>query len=180
MTDVEFSVFVEAYRVKAVSMASRMLKNSDDAQDAVQEAFVRAYRNKERFRGDSAFSTWFYRIVYTQCLNTLRKHRSIPIHETIDEDESTVWVEPEIFDSIDRETIDEILRDEMSSMQPLYAVVMDLFYVQECSYEQITNVTGMPLGTVKTRLNRGRQMLKDAVQRRLSVQELAEEKGSQL
>lgn len=144
-------------------MARRMLKNDDDACDAVQESFLRPHKSLNTFRGDASLGTWFYRIVYTTCLNILRKQRRLPVHETLNEDESSVWIEPEIFDTIDKITIDEILRKEMSMMPSLYAVVMDLFYVQECSYEQIVKITGMPLGTVKTRLNRGRSWLREAI-----------------
>lgn len=167
MTEVEFRDFVDTYRVKAFSMARRMLKNDEDARDAVQESFVRAFRNMHRFRGDASIGTWFYRIVYTTCLNILRSQHRIPLHESLNENEPSVWIEPEIFDTIDKDTIESVLREEMSAMPALYAVVIDLFYVQECSYEQIVRVTGMPLGTVKTRLNRGRLMLRDAIRLRL-------------
>ncbi|MBI2793512.1 MAG: RNA polymerase sigma factor [Ignavibacteria bacterium] len=167
MTDLEFRDFVDTYRVKALSMARRMLKNDEDARDAVQESFVRAFRNMHKFRGDASIGTWLYRIVYTTCLNILRSQHRMPLHESLNENESPVWIEPEIFDTIDQATIEDILQEEMSAMPTLYAVVMDLFYVQDCSYEQIVSITGMSLGTVKTRLNRGRLMLRDAIRSRL-------------
>ena len=87
--------------------------------------------------------------------------------EPLDEESDAVWMEPEIFDDLDRETIETVLREELERMAPTYAAVLDLFYVKDCSYAEIVRVTGMPLGTVKTRLNRGRALLKDALLQRL-------------
>lgn len=158
---------VGAYQQRALSLAVRMLKDRSEAEDAVQEAFIRMYRSLASFRFDSNFSTWFYRIVYTTCLNVLRSQRRMPLMDQIDEETAPSWVEPEIFETMDRELIESVLQEEFANMSPTYAAVMDLFYVKECSYEEIVRVTGMPLGTVKTRLNRGRSALRDALLKRL-------------
>jgi RNA polymerase sigma factor (sigma-70 family) len=158
-----FRTIVEAYQHKALSLAQRIVKDRSVAEDAVQDAFIRMYRSIASFRGDSQFSTWVYRIVYTTCLNILRAQRRAPILDPLDEEAPPSWVEPEIFDQLDRSMIEEVLQDELQKMSPTYAAVMDLFYVKECSYEEIVRVTGMPLGTVKTRLNRGRAILRDAL-----------------
>lgn len=161
-----FSLLVAAYQRKALSLAMRLMQNGNEAEDLVQDAFVKAYTSLASFRGGSSFSTWFYRIVYTTCLNALQKQRRVPIAESLDEDSTPSWIEPTIFDDVDRDMVDQVLREEMSLMPPLYAVVMDLFYGEECSYEQIVKITGMPLGTVKTRLNRGRMLLRTALLQR--------------
>ncbi len=162
-----FRLLVEAYQKKAFGLAVQMLKDDVAARDAVQEAFVRAYRGLSSFKGNSTFATWFYRIVYTTCLNVLRSQRRMPVMEQLDEESEAVWIEPEIFDEMDRETIESVLQEELERMSPTYAAVLDLFYVKDCSYAEIVRVTGTPLGTVKTRLNRGRTLLKEALLQRL-------------
>lgn len=158
---------VEAFQQRAMSLALRMLKDRSSAEDAVQESFIRMYRSLSNFRYDSQFSTWFYRIVYTTCLNVLRAQRRMPLMDPLDEETAPVWIEPEVFDHLDRSLIESVLMEEFANMSPTYAAVMDLFYVKECSYEEIVRVTGMPLGTVKTRLNRGRAVLRDALVKRI-------------
>ena len=162
-----FRHLVEAYQRKAFGLAVQMLKDDAAARDAVQEAFVRCYRGLKTFKGNSTFATWFYRIVYTTCLNVLRAQRRAPVMEQLDEESDAGWIEPEVFDDLDRETIELVLQEELERMSPAYAAVFDLFYVKDCSYAEIVRVTGMPLGTVKTRLNRGRSLLKDALLQRL-------------
>ena len=68
-----FAVLVSQYQRKALSLAERMMQDSEEARDLVQDAFVKAYRSLSSFKQDSTFSTWFYRIVYTTCLNALDK-----------------------------------------------------------------------------------------------------------
>lgn len=158
-----FALLVGLHQRKALSLATRMLQNSFDAEDVVQEAFIKAFKGLAGFQGNATFATWFYRIVYRTCLNALAVQRRLPPVEQISEDLAPVWIEPEIFNTVDNSTLDQILRDELERMPPLYAVVMELFYVHNRSYEYIVGVTDMPLGTVKTRLNRGRSILRSAL-----------------
>lgn len=161
-----YALLVAAYQRKALSLAQRLMLNAHEAEDLVQDSFVKAYTSLASFRRGSSFSTWFYRIVYTTCLNALQKQRRMPIAQPLDEDVAPSWIEPAAFDELDAETVEQVLREEMSLMPPLYAAVMELFYGEECSYEQIVKITGMPLGTVKTRLNRGRMYLRTALLKR--------------
>ena len=164
MTPEEFTRFVQSYRDRALSLAIRLVKDSALAEDAVQDAFMKAYRQLSSFRGDAEVSTWFYRIVYTTCLNVLRKERRMPRFESLPEEETFVGMDAGIVESIDQEDLLKAVDSILEDMAPLYAVVLDLFYVKDCGYDEIVKVTGMPLGTVKTRLNRGRKMLKDALE----------------
>lgn len=158
-----FADLVLQYKDKAMSLAVGLLKDHHDAEDAVQESFVKAFRGLDRFNGSAQFGTWFYRIVYNTCLNVLDARNRRPGMDVIDEETLPVWIEPSLFDAFDREDVERVLRETLQAMPPLYAAVMDLFYVQECTHEQIVRITGMPVGTIKTRLHRGRAMLRDAL-----------------
>jgi RNA polymerase sigma-70 factor (ECF subfamily) len=162
-----FAVLVSQYQRKALSLAGRMMQDSEEARDLVQDAFVKAYRSLGSFKQDSTFSTWFYRIVYTTCLNALDKRKRTPVHDVIDEETSPVWVNPRVYVDLERQQIDDVLHEELRNMPSAYSTVMELFYIDDFSYEEIVNITGLPLGTVKTRLNRGRTQLREALLKRL-------------
>jgi RNA polymerase sigma-70 factor (ECF subfamily) len=162
-----FAVLVSQYQRKALSLAERMMQDSEEARDLVQDAFVKAYRSLGSFKQDSTFSTWFYRIVYTSCLNALDKRKRTPVHDVIDEETSPVWVNPRVFVDMERQQIDDVLHEELRNMPSAYSSIMELFYIDDFSYEEIVNITGLPLGTVKTRLNRGRTQLREALLKRL-------------
>jgi DNA-directed RNA polymerase specialized sigma24 family protein len=87
----------------------------------------------------------------------------------INEEEVAVF-SASMFDEMDGELIRSVLQSELEKLSPLYAVVVDLFYIQELRYEDIVRVTGMPMGTVKARLSRARNMLRDAVLSKLGEQ----------
>ena len=89
------------------------------------------------------------------------------MHDVIDEETSPVWVNPRVFVDLERKQIDEVLHEELHNMPAVYSTIMELFYIDDFSYEEIVNITGLPLGTVKTRLNRGRQQLRAALLKRL-------------
>lgn len=168
-----YALLVAAYQRKALSLAERLMQNSHEAEDLVQDSFVKAYTSLASFRRGSSFVTWFYRIVYTTCLNALQKQKRMPLSQSLDEDTAPSWIEPAVFDELSNEVVEQVLREEMALMPPLYAAVMELFYGEECSYEQIAKITGMPLGTVKTRLNRGRMLLRTALLKRCPDLELS-------
>jgi RNA polymerase sigma-70 factor (ECF subfamily) len=161
-----FAILVGQHQRRALSLAERMLQDVEEARDAVQDAFVKAYRSLAKFNRDASFSTWFYRIVYTTCLNVLERRKRLPKHDELDEESSQAWIEPSVFKSMEASMVDEVIADEMKTMNPMYSTVLELFYVDDRSYEEIVTITGMPLGTVKTRLNRGRNLLRKALLKR--------------
>jgi RNA polymerase sigma factor (sigma-70 family) len=165
-----FAELVERHKDKAMTLAIRMLKNREDAEEALQDAFVRAFHALPRFEWKASFSTWFYRIVYNVCATALSKKeeaREISLQEEgereieISSDELTPDVE---YESTEFQTI---VTEEIEKLPEVYASALTLFFVQEMSYEEIAGVTGLPLGTVKVRLFRARLMLRETITNRL-------------
>lgn len=162
-----FGILVDRYKDKALSLSLRLVKNPLDAEDALQEAFVKAYTAMSTFRHDASYATWFYRIVYTTCLNVLKKQsRTQPLTQ-LDEDDLAGDVGNFDLTALDSAVVEQTIKQELSAMPPLYSAIMDLFYVQERSYDEIVMITGLPLGTVKTRLNRGRHALQKVLLQRI-------------
>ena len=168
-----FGELVDRHKEKAMTLAMRMLRNREDAEEAIQDAFVRAFNALPRFEWKSSFPTWFYRIVYNVCATQLSR-RGEGFHTPIDtrEDEDALSLPsaelpPDIrYESVEFE---QIVLKEIEKLPLAYSSVCTLFFVQDMSYDQIVEVTGMPLGTVKVRLFRGRIMLREGVVKQLGV-----------
>lgn len=165
-----YAELVERHKDKAMTLAVRMLKNKSEAEEALQDAFIRAFRALPSFERKSSFSTWFYRIVFNVCSSALNK-RGVNTLLSIDsenDDEMKIEIpseddEPDI--ELESKEFSEIVRREISTMDESYSSILTMFFLQEMSYEEIISVTGLPLGTVKNRLFRARMQLRSAVLR---------------
>jgi RNA polymerase sigma-70 factor (ECF subfamily) len=165
-----FADLVNRHKDKAMTLAMRMLKNREDAEEALQDAFVRAFHALPRFEWKASFSTWFYRIVYNVCATALSKKNEAYEVSLQDGDEGEIEIpgdEPAPDVEYESTEFQEIVTEEIGKMPEAYASVLTLFFVQEMSYEEIATVTDFPLGTVKVRLFRARMMLRERIARRL-------------
>lgn len=163
-----FAVLIDRYKDRGLTLGLHMLKNREDAEEALQDAFIRAYNALNRFEGASKFSTWFYRILYNVCLTRLeRRKRQVPESSYDDEQfppriSSTgaccVDTEFERIDMVD------YLRSIINDMPAKYSTILSLFYFQDLSHNEICEITQLSLGTVKVHLFRARAIL----QRRLA------------
>jgi RNA polymerase sigma factor (sigma-70 family) len=167
-----FAELVDRHKDKAMTLAFRMLKNREEAEEALQDAFVRAFHALPRFEWKASFSTWLYRIVYNVCATSLGNRSDTERVSLNDEDEQTLNVpseEPAPDAAYESHEIREAVTEEIERLPKNYAGILTLFFVNDQSYEQIVEVTGLPLATVKVRLFRGRLLLRDAVAKRLGV-----------
>jgi RNA polymerase sigma factor (sigma-70 family) len=167
-----FGILVDRHKAKAMTLAVRILKNHEDAEEALQDSFVRVYRALHSFEWKSSFSTWFYRIVYNTCATAVgKKNRIHPLSIDVeDEDGLRIEIEsdelqPDI--RIESNEFSQIVKEEVEKLPVVYGSTFTLFAVQDMSYEEIVQVTGLPLGTVKARLFRARAMLREAVVKRM-------------
>jgi len=160
-----YALLVHRYKDKGMTLALRMLRNREEAEDVLQDAFVRAYNGLEKFKGMAKFGTWFYRILYNACLTRLERNKnSIETLSSDDEsDESMISDsgEPELLDALDKKELIQRVMEILEELPEMYGALLTMFYLQELSYEEIAGVTQMPLGTVKVRLFRGRAMLQE-------------------
>lgn len=167
-----FGLLVDRHKAKAMTLAVRILKNHEDAEEALQDSFVRVYRALPSFEWKSSFSTWFYRIVYNTCATAVgKKNRIHPLSINV-EDEDGVRIEiesdelqPDI--RLESNEFSQIVNEEVEKLPVVYGSTFTLFAIQDMSYEEIVQVTGLPLGTVKARLFRARAMLREAVVKRM-------------
>jgi len=164
-----FDLLVRQYEKNVFSTAYRLSGSYDDASDIAQEAFVRAWNNLKSFRGDSAFSTWLYRIVTNVFLDDRKRKRARP-HRSLEEaltlDESTVTRQfedpapgPQAMAEGDERR--KVLEQAINTLPDEQRVMVVLYHTQGLSYEEIAEITQCPMGTVKSRLNRARLALRD-------------------
>jgi len=154
-----------------MTLAVRLVGTREEAEELVQDSFVKAYDNLHTFRGDSRFSTWFYRILYNVCMTHVMRRKDREV--SIDEDISGSGLTPgrderDILLDLEEREMQSILRDEIARLPVRFRTPVTLFYVQEMSYEEIAEVTGQPVGTVKTNLFRGRHALRQRMLSRVS------------
>ena len=161
-----FAELVLAHQQFAFHVALRALNNSQDAEDVVQDAFVKVWKSLKSFRQDSRFRTWLYRIVMNLCYNQLPKLRKDI--NTLDPDS----IHLELMDT--NPNMDPIIRlegketltfiqQQIKSLPDQYRIMLLLRYQQGCSYAEISEILDVPLGTVKTGIFRARERLKDSV-----------------
>ena len=168
--DVEaFERLVEGYQKKAFNIAYRMMGNYDDANDLAQEAFIRVYKSIGNFKEESSFSTWIYRIVTNVCLDELRKRKNrnvVSIDEDVKLDDSEVKRQiesdgPTPEELVERNELKRVVGEAIKELSEEHRLVILLRDIQGFSYEEIARIVKCPEGTVKSRINRARQALKD-------------------
>jgi RNA polymerase sigma-70 factor (ECF subfamily) len=158
---------VDRYQGRAYQFAYRLTSNSDDASDLVAEAFVRVYSALPRFRRESQFSTWFYRII-TNCFLDQKKREKSRQTTSLDDIQAAeipsdegVGSPEEFSEQGER---DEIMRRAIGSLPEYQRAMIVMYHVEMLSYEDIAQTMGMPIGTVKSRLNRARLALRDLLE----------------
>jgi RNA polymerase sigma-70 factor, ECF subfamily len=164
-----FEVLFRKHQSYAYNVAYGLVGNSEDAADITQEAFLRVHRNMNRFRGDSTFTTWLYRVVVNLAITELRRRTRSRTLLMEDIAPAEAWrAEEEASDAplihleIDeeRETVQRVLRH----LPPDYRAVLVLRHFQQLAYEEICQVLGLTMSQVKTRLHRARRMFKERYQ----------------
>ena len=162
-----FRELVVRYQSRVVNYLQRMLRDVEEAHELGQEVFLRVYRALDRFDQSYRFSTWLFRVAQNAAIDRIRKRRlkvvSINRPETGDS-EGGEWEfespEPTPYQSArNRERAGAILQ-AIQGLRDEYRELIELRHFAELSYEEIAELKGMPLGTVKNKLFRGRQMLK--------------------
>ncbi len=153
-----FRGLVDRHKAMGMTLALRVLSDEMLAEEALQDAFLRVWRSAHTFTFNSSFKTWFYRILYNAAL-TKRKTES-KTDDHVELDEHAAIGEDTITSS--KETTQVILQS-IERLPQAQQTVLTLYYLQELSLEEIGEVTGMPNGTIKTHLFRGREKLRNDV-----------------
>ncbi|MBN1568871.1 MAG: sigma-70 family RNA polymerase sigma factor [Acidobacteria bacterium] len=160
-----FNRLVLKWEKPIYSLAFRMLQDREEAEEATQEVFLLAFKGIQRFRQDSTFSTWLYRIALNHC-STRIKQRPSGISLSLDDNGAVIHPMDKL--AVDGSQPDELLRAEqrhrvlkaLSRLLPEQRAVIELKFYQELTFEEIAEVLAVPLSTIKSRLYSGLEMLK--------------------
>ena len=156
----EFEAFVLGYQKKAFSVAYRITGNVEDARDAVQEAFVRAFKSRNDFRGEAAVTTWFHRVVVNASLDVMRKRRTVPmVLEELPDRPGRSGPRPE--ERAGRNEIREKIRRAVHRLPERQRDVFLLKHFEEMSVKEVAAALGLAEGTVKVHLSRAVHALKE-------------------
>ncbi len=165
-----FNILVERYQKQVFNIAYRFVGNSEDASDLAQEAFLKAYKSIKTFRKDSSFKTWMYHITSNVCKDELRKKKKAlvvsldaPISGNDGQEferqfKSSVLSPEEKYEVQEKQ---KFVQKIINSLPEDYRMVLILRELQDLSYQEISDILNCSIGTVKSRLNRGRKQFKE-------------------
>jgi len=157
----QYSVIVDRYQDKLTRYARSLIRDESVATDVVQESFIKAFVNLEAFDVKKKFSSWIYRIVHNEAMNIVKKYqRETPILEDMDfpSDEN-------IQDDFEKQEMTDVVSQCFEKMSLLYSEPLMLRYIEEKSYEEISDILHIPPGTVATRINRAKILMKRLCQK---------------
>jgi RNA polymerase sigma-70 factor (ECF subfamily) len=168
-----FTELVNRYQRKIYRLAKHITQNDEDAEDVLQEAFLKAYEHLDTFQGHSKFYTWIVRIAVNEALMRLRKRRTdrtVPLDEPIDTGEETVAREIAVWEDnpeqrYSREEMHEILDQAIEGLKPDFRTVFALRDIEELSTEETAETLGISIPAVKSRLLRARLALREKLTR---------------
>lgn len=172
-----FEELVEGYQKKIFNLAYRIIGNYDDAGDMAQEALIRIYRSIANFKEQSSFSTWIYRITTNVCLDEIRKRKNkkvISLDEEIRMEDGEMKrqfmsddIQPDA--AAEQKELRTMVNNAINSLPEDQRLVITLRDIQGLSYDEISTVLDCPAGTVKSRISRARQALKNVLSTKLEL-----------
>lgn len=167
-----FDTLVNRYERKIFRLAQNITQNKEDAEDAMQEAFLKAFEHLGEFEGNSRFYTWLVRIAVNQALMKLRKRRpnQVSLDEEIDTGEEMLTREiedwgPSPEERYKQNELGEILNDAIRDLDPSFRIVFQLRDIEELSTEETAELLGLSIPAVKSRLLRARLKLRQKLNR---------------
>ncbi len=167
-----FDYLVRRYRERLYSVIYNLTSNREDAADLTQEAFIKAFRSIQRFRGNASFFTWLYRIGVNTTLSQLKKNRMRRFFSLDNVDEELAA--SDIIESLSMKTgtersilvkeLQEKLNEALQKLSPKQRVVVVLFEIEGLGHQEISEVVGCSVGTVRSRLHYAKQQLQAHLQ----------------
>jgi RNA polymerase sigma-70 factor (ECF subfamily) len=156
-----FRIIIREYKSPAYSIAYRILRNAEDAEETVQDAFFNAFKKIHQYKGDSKFASWFLKIVYNLSLTKTRKKRisTVELNDHIDTDYRNQNTGANNWDLIIQEDRETYVRQAIDKLPEDDALILTLFYISDNSIPEICDLTGWSQSSAKVKLHRARQKL---------------------
>jgi len=168
-----FEMIIKNTERLVAQIVFKMINNPEDRKDLAQDIYLKVYKNLTTFQFQSKLSTWIAQISYNCCFDYLRKKKLVLPDDYMKEEDGENGLDyyDQFFYSgsdnsytvINQKELAKILQVESSKLSPVFKTLIGLYHQQELSYEEITEITGLPVGTVKSYLFRARRKLKDSL-----------------
>ena len=167
----DFRYFIQKYKDLAFSVAISVVKNEFDAEEVVQEAFLKVFRNLNSFKGKSEFKTWFYRIVINEAFRKIEKSKNdklVLYEQNLPETEDFT----ETFRGLNHEEQHVLVVESLNRIPPKEALALQLFYIEGNNMEEMANLTGWSIANIKVILHRARKHLLTVVDAKIKDEHL--------
>ena len=161
-----FGVLMDRYQAKLLRYGRRFLAQDDSIVDVVQDVFIKAYENIQSFDATRIFAPWIYRIAHNAFVNEIRRKKREPLlYVDLDAILSHPSYEFDPAADEERTQMQTLINRGLDALAPAYKEVIILYYIEDLSYQEISDILQVPVGTVGVRLRRARKALKDYVER---------------
>lgn len=159
-----YSFLVDRYKDMAFTIARKIMRNVEDAEDAAQESFVKAYQQIHQFEGKAKFSTWLYTIVYRTSVSKLQKRGVflLAIDDEIAENYTDDYASPQL-EHMHASEQQQYVRQAIDNLSETDALLITLYYMNENSIKEIEDITGLTASNIKIRLFRARKILENSL-----------------
>jgi len=155
-----FAALVDRYKDMVYTLSLRMTRNREEAEEVSQDTFIKVYRSLAKFKGESKFSTWLYKVAYNTCLDRLKKNKREPYIIAIDEySEQQVEALSHVFDSIEDKERKQMIQECLHLLPAEDSFLLTLYYFEEQSVKEISKIIGVTSNHVKIKLFRSRKKL---------------------
>jgi len=178
--DEAFGMLVEQYQDNIYGYVFRMLHDPEEAEDVAQEVFIRAYQNLAGFREAASFKTWLYRIATNLAIDAARTRKrrwsdTVSLDEPVETDEGELSRQLPAdrrgtVSQVESSQLQQIVAEAIAQLSAKLRTVVTLYDIEGLSYEEIAEVLGCPVGTVKSRLFNARNQLRDKLEEKIDVE----------
>ena len=168
-----YAILVDRYKHMVYTLALKIVKNREDAEEVAQDSFIKAYNALNDFKGESKFSTWLYKIVYYRSLDYLKKNKRQVETTAIDiSEEYNIASMDDALDRMEVKERTEIIKHAIEKLPADDAVLITLYYFETLSMNEISKVMEIPANTIKVRLFRGRKRLAKILENNLELENI--------
>lgn len=158
-----FSWLVEKYKDMVFTVCFRILRQREDAEDAAQNVFIKAFRNLHSFNGDAKFSTWLYTIAYRTAISKTQLQKIKTVSDDFQVDISTEVTFPQV-ELLKNQEQEQYVKQAISELPEIEGVIISLYYLDENSIQEIVEITSLTASNVKVKLHRARKQLKTTLE----------------
>lgn len=166
-----YAQLVDRYKNLVYTLALRMLKHKEEAEEVAQDTFIKVFKSLDKFKGDSKFSTWIYRVAYNTCLDNIKKNKKHLNNVAIDDYTfNKLDTVDNALDNIINEEKSALIKNCINKLPEDSSALLTLFYFEELSLDEISKIINVEANTVKVKLYRARKKLAIILEQYLQLQ----------